>query len=146
MVGTLVKGVAGIARFFYAISHEDKVAVGHYTQHAHEVTLWQEGGLKTLLHEAVHAATVTEMHNHIVKSAKRVGDKYIKDSRGRLIWEHKVKNNSPIGKQLFSIFNAAKEAAEKYLVLLVKQLKIYLHITQRLLKKYVTQHLCYQII
>lgn len=95
------------------LTTDDKIAVGHYTQHAHEVTLWQEGGLKTLLHEAVHAATVTEMYNHIVKSAKRVGDKYIKDSKGRLIWEHKVKNNSPIGKQLFAIFNAAKEAAAK---------------------------------
>ena len=95
------------------LTTEDKVAVGHYTQHAHEVTLWQEGGLKTLLHEAVHAAAVTEMHNHIVKSAQRSGNKYIKDAQGRLIWEHKVRNNSPIGKQLFSIFNAAKEAAAK---------------------------------
>jgi hypothetical protein len=95
------------------LTDDNKIAVGHYTQHAHEVTLWQEGGLKTLLHEAVHAATVTEMHNHIVKSAKRVGDKYIKDAQGRLIWEHKVNNNSPIGKQLFAIFNAAKEAAAK---------------------------------
>lgn len=95
------------------LTTDDRVAVGHYTQNAHEVTLWQEGGLKTLLHEAVHAAAITEMYNHIVKSAKRVGDKYIKDARGRLIWEHKVKNNSPIGKQLFAIFNAAKEAAAK---------------------------------
>jgi hypothetical protein len=95
------------------LTTDDKIAVGHYTQHNHEVTLWQEGGLKTLLHEAVHAATVTEMHNHIVKSARRDGNKYITDAQGRLIWEHKVNNNSPIGKQLFSIFNAAKEAAAK---------------------------------
>lgn len=95
------------------LTTDDRIAVGHYTQNKHEVTLWQEGGLKTLLHEAVHAAAITEMYNHIVKSARRVGDKYIKDARGRLIWDHKVKNNSPIGKQLFAIYNAAKEAAAK---------------------------------
>ena len=95
------------------LTTDDRVAVGHYTQNAHEVTLWQEGGLKTLLHEAVHAAAITEMYNHIVKSARRDGNNYVKDARGRLIWDHKVKNNSPIGKQLFAIFNAAKEAAAK---------------------------------
>lgn len=46
MVGTLVKGVAGIARFFYAISHEDKVAVGNFFDEAEaNVGLMGTGGM-----------------------------------------------------------------------------------------------------
>jgi hypothetical protein len=46
MVGTLVKGIAGIARFFYAISHEDKVAVGNFFDEAEgNVAVMGTGGM-----------------------------------------------------------------------------------------------------
>jgi len=93
---------------------KESIIPGFYNRVDHDIQTFKEAGLKTLLHEAVHAAVITETANHIVSVRKRDAQgKIVLDESGEEVWNHRIINDSALGKQLLSILNNAREAAKK---------------------------------
>jgi hypothetical protein len=93
---------------------KESIIPGVYSRIDHDIQTFKEAGLKTLLHEAVHAAVITETANHIVSVRKRDAQgNIVLDENGEEIWNHRIINDSALGKQLLSILNNAREAAKK---------------------------------